>query len=133
MSLIGAHYILAEDDKTPIACSAEEWAKWLETSEDRRVVARTNLGALGEVSTVFLGLNHNFGNYGKPILWETMCFEGPLDEGQWRDTSWSRAVARHRLVVRKLWQIAMRLFPNEEPAIRDAAAAAFAQLGGKLL
>jgi hypothetical protein len=28
------------------------------------------------VSTVFLGVNHNFGGGGAPILWETMVFSG---------------------------------------------------------
>ncbi len=32
------------------------------------------------ISTVFLGLDHNFTRHGPPILWETMVFGGVLDE-----------------------------------------------------
>ncbi len=59
-----------------------------------------------EVSTVFLGLDHSFGDgygaYGAPVLWETMIFErgdGPhpidLSEYQERYTSGDDARAGH--------------------------------------
>lgn len=59
------------------------WAKWME--DPARQLACTQF-AWGRVSTIFLGLDHNFLpmenplNY-KPILWETMVFGGPLDNG----------------------------------------------------
>jgi hypothetical protein len=57
--------------------SLKEWARWFEKS-DRRV-ALTQLPDGIEVSTVFLGLDHNFGMNGPPILFETMVF-GPAEE-----------------------------------------------------
>jgi len=40
-----------------------------------RHVAKTRVGSL-EVSTVFLGIDHNFLGQGKPLLFETMIFGG---------------------------------------------------------
>ena len=46
------------------------------------------------VSTVFLGIDHSFGE-GPPILWETMIFDGPHDQFQERYTSKEEAIAGH--------------------------------------
>lgn len=46
------------------------------------------------VSTVFLGLDHNWWK-GDPILWETMTFFGPLHEDQRRYSSKEAALAGH--------------------------------------
>jgi len=54
-----------------------EWAAFFEESDNRRV-AKTILDHC-EVSTVFLGLNHAFGN-SSPLWFETMVFGGPLDQ-----------------------------------------------------
>jgi hypothetical protein len=62
--------------------------------------------AWGRVSTIFLGLNHDFLpmedplNY-KPILWETMVFGGPLDMAQTRYRSQEEALAGHRAMVER--------------------------------
>lgn len=50
------------------------------------------------VSTVFLGINHNFGQ-GKPILFETMIFGGSLDGKQWRHTEYDEAEEFHKTAV----------------------------------
>lgn len=47
-----------------------EWGKWFETAD--RVVAQDEVGG-HVVSTVFLGIDHNFGA-GPPLLYETMVF-----------------------------------------------------------
>ena len=49
-----------------------EWGKWFGTAN--RIVKQDNLKNGLFVSTVFLGLNHNFLSKGKPILFETMVF-----------------------------------------------------------
>ena len=51
------------------------WARWFESSGQERIVARTELadGSI-VVSTVFLGLDHNFTGRGRPVLWETLVF-----------------------------------------------------------
>src|SRR5262245_45041879 len=47
------------------------WAKWFERRD--RFVNKTPVGPY-TVSTVFLGIDHNFFGQDEPILWETMVF-----------------------------------------------------------
>ena len=58
------------------------------------------------VSTVFLGIDHNHGGLlgPEPLLWETMIFQvgaGPL-EFQWRYSSRAEAIKGHQRIVKKL-------------------------------
>lgn len=50
------------------------------------------------VSTVFLGLDHNWGR-GPPLLFETLIFGGPLHDEMWRYPTWDAAVAGHTAAV----------------------------------
>lgn len=67
------HYIL--DGKKVVPTDLMSWARWFEKSGSDRVIASTNVGQV-RVSTVFLGLDHQFGN-GPPLLFETMVFDAP--------------------------------------------------------
>lgn len=60
-----------------------EWGRWLQTSD--RHVAETFIGE-HRVSTVFLGLDHNYCGDGPPLLFETMAF-GPMHAVKWFDGS----------------------------------------------
>jgi hypothetical protein len=55
-----------------------EWARLLEDNAYKRV-ARDVLDNGRVVSTVWLGLGHNLGTYGPPLIFETMVFP-PHDE-----------------------------------------------------
>ena len=94
------HYILK--DKIPVKCGMYEWAIWL-NSADRRV-AFTDMG-ICSVSTVFLGLNHNFG-YGPPLLFETMVFGVNIDELEdtpmKRYSTWEQAEDGHNKIVAEM-------------------------------
>ena len=77
------------------------WAKWFEASRDERVVGNAHLvySLDGQeikvrVSTVFLGLDHQWGN-GPPLLFETMIFGGPHDQNQRRYSTWGEAEDGH--------------------------------------
>ncbi len=74
-----------------------EWAKWYETAD--RHVDKTKIGDV-EVSTVFLGLNHNYGD-GAPLLFETMIFGGMHDREMKRYATWEEAEAGHKEMVAK--------------------------------
>lgn len=80
--------------------SVEEWGAFFNDTEARRV----GYDKVGEarVSTVFLGIDHNFDDEGPPILFETMVF-GLLgeEEQQWRYASYEDAVEGHRRAVKK--------------------------------
>jgi hypothetical protein len=49
-----------------------KWAQWFGTNK-ARFVKQEDVGEGVWVSTVFLGIDHNFSG-GEPILWETMAF-----------------------------------------------------------
>lgn len=87
-------YIL--DGKKPIPCSdLMEWASWFETSNRR--VAQDEIGD-AQISTVFIGLDHSFGN-GPPLVFETMIFGGPHDQHQTRASTWDEAEQQHAEAV----------------------------------
>ena len=81
------------DGHTPVPCDYLVWARWLEGNGASRVVARTGFAA-ARVSTVFLGLNHSYGD-GPPLLFETLVFDGPLDGEMDRYSTWAEAEAGH--------------------------------------
>lgn len=83
-------YIL--DGHNPVPTDLQGWARWYEKAD--RNVARDTVGDDTLVSTVFLGLDHNWG-MGPPLLFETMIFGGPHDQYQERCSTWEQAEAMH--------------------------------------
>jgi hypothetical protein len=90
------NYILDADNNPVLEPDIWKWAKWYETAN--RHVGNTVLGNI-KISTVFLGLDHGFGGFGPPVLWETIIFGGEHDDYQERYTSYKRAVNGHKLAV----------------------------------
>lgn len=84
-------------DGQPI--SHERWAE-LHESEVYKRVALTEFG-LGDVrvSTVWLGLDHSFGDAERPLIFETMVFGGPLDTEQVRTATAREAQMAHDAMV----------------------------------
>jgi len=93
-------YILNEAGEPQRAPSLLEWGKWFEENPDQKVVERTDFDD-GYVSTVFLALDHGFGE-GLPILWETMVFGGQHDGFCKRYTSRESAEKGHARIVENL-------------------------------
>lgn len=91
-------YIL-KDGKPVKVKDLIEWARWFEKSKER-IVKLTTIKNDIRVSTVFLGLDHNYSGKGKPILWETMIFGGPHDQYQQRYTSRKYAMKGHAEAVK---------------------------------
>ena len=83
-------YIL-DNHKARRCADLLKWARWMETG-DRRV-AETAIGK-SRVSTVFLGLDHSFGE-GPPLLFETMVFGGANADYMIRSSTWEEAEAQH--------------------------------------
>ena len=87
------------------------WAKWY-GELDHRVVSQTEIGTK-LVSTVFLGIDHQFRFDGPPILFETMVF-GPKEEKELlgrmrpvreeeyceRCSTWLEAEAMHQRAIK---------------------------------
>lgn len=92
------HYILnAAGDPVPEP-DLMTWAMWFKKHNADRQLARTELPGDVVVSTVFLGIDHSFGR-GRPTLYETMIFGGPLDETQDRYETRQAALNGHEHYV----------------------------------
>lgn len=99
---IGRQYIL--DGHTPVPCDdLMVWATWYSSAD--RTVSRDDINGF-LVSTVFLGLDHNWWG-GKPALFETMIFhDGKTLDYQTRCSTWAEAEAMHQraiMYVRNTW------------------------------
>ena len=111
---LGKYYILDKDHRV-IPATAQEWSIFFSDFEKNRRVAET-ITSLYRVSTVFLGLDHQWGK-GPPIVFETMAFELAETEVQFSDgskfithedfetarySSWDDAITGHRAMVRRI-------------------------------
>jgi hypothetical protein len=94
----GRHYILVGEEVIP--CGWQEWAAWFENNDNRRV-AETDIDGEQTVSTVCLGLNHNYraDHKVRPLIFETMVFGGKYGDYQWRYSTLEAARAGHAAVV----------------------------------
>lgn len=70
----------------------DEWARLWQPEYKR--VALDELGEI-RISTVWLGLDHRFGDAGPPLIFETMIFGGTLDGEQSRYSTEEQARAGH--------------------------------------
>lgn len=76
-----------------------EWAKFFDEPK-HRIVKQTELESKNcRVSTVFLGLNHQWNPNLPPLWFETMIFGGPLSDNQFRCSTWAQAEAQHARVL----------------------------------
>jgi len=92
------NYILNKWGRPQKVVDIFQFAAWFENTD--RSVAETQIGRKVRVSTVFLGIDHNFTGKGKPVLWETMIFGGPYDEWCKRYTSERDAKSGHKDAVK---------------------------------
>lgn len=108
-SVYGHGYYKLDKDGEPVECvSLGEWTRSYE-SFDKRRVARTELPNGLCVSTVFLGIDHNFGfDLSPPVLFETMIHRvdrrGGFLDYQKRYASRAEALAGHDAAV--AWALA---------------------------
>lgn len=88
-----------ERNGVPVPATPREWEAWWIVEVDRlRRVGLDEVGGNGpavSVSTVFLGVDHNFSGEGAPVLYETMVFGGSLDMESERYRTRDEAVAGH--------------------------------------
>lgn len=80
--------------------SMEEYAAAIE-SDEGRIVAVDKLDADVTISTVWLGIDHNWGR-GEPIIFETMVFGGPHAGNCERYSTEQEAREGHVAMVAKL-------------------------------
>lgn len=75
-----SEYYILDENKNIVEVDLFKWAEWFSKAD--RHVGLTDIAGL-KVSTVFLGIDHNFGD-GPPLLFETMVFGAPQDS-YWYD------------------------------------------------
>jgi hypothetical protein len=104
---VRGHYIL--DGTTPVLePDLLTWARWFETAN--RHVAETWVSPEVRVSTVFLGLDHQWGD-GQPLLWETMCFHEGAGIETWHWSTYHAAEQGHEAAC----ALARAVPPQEDP------------------
>lgn len=95
------YYVLDESGEPHAVTDVTTWGRAFEKQD--RVVAKDEV--MGhEVSTVFLGLDHNYDEGGSPHIWETMVF-GPTSLDNHIDRCGGRranAVAMHKRMLADL-------------------------------
>lgn len=77
----------------------KEWVEQFERTADK-VVEQTQTDN-GFVSTVWLGLSHQFGD-GPPLIFETLVFEGTMDGEMDRYSTEEQARAGHAEMVARV-------------------------------
>ena len=87
---------ILDENKQVVKADLLEWGKFLDKGDRRVALTDTSNGS---VSTVFLGLNHNWELFGPPLLFETMIFGGSHDQFQERYSTWSEAEEGHQRAV----------------------------------
>ena len=101
------YYTLDENNK-PIPCpNTMDYLRWVESHSDKvgpdgctLRIGLTDINDKVYVSTVYLGLNHGFGD-SDPVLWESMVFGHDEDEVQVRYKTHDEAVKGHDKLVKK--------------------------------
>lgn len=88
-------FMVLDAQKAVVPADISTWSDFLDG--DGKRVGRTEVGE-ASVSTVFLGVDHSFGD-GPPLWFETMIFGGPFDQETWRYTTWAEAEAGHGRIV----------------------------------
>jgi hypothetical protein len=85
------NYILKGKETVPV----EDIIQWaMEFEKQNRQVKLDSVGKV-QISTVFLGLDHQLDPNGLPLLFETMIFGGAHDQFQNRYTTWEEAERGH--------------------------------------
>jgi hypothetical protein len=105
------HYYFILNGKETVPVEAEEWNKWFEENYNNRTVAFTKQDNI-EISTIFLGLNHNFSWRGAPLLFETMVFHNGHGQECVRTANWEEAEIAHHAMVRTIFS--KNYIKNEE-------------------
>jgi hypothetical protein len=109
-------YILK--DKTPVLePDVHTWGRWIQKAE--RHVDDERIGDY-RISTVFLGLDHAWGEDVPPVLWESMIFTSNENDPLSCDCrrcsgSWEQAESMHAKMVEKVKQHIKEKEKNDHP------------------
>lgn len=92
-------------DGKPVICEDPlQWGEWMAEADTvtERSVAFTKIGDGEYVSTVFLGIDHGYGDESAPLLYETLISE---DGSMSRYATREEAEIGHQLAVRRAMEL----------------------------
>jgi hypothetical protein len=92
-------YII-DDNHNTIPVNFQEWGVWMTKNDSKRILRKTFVSEDVEISTVFLGLDHNFSGDGNPVLFETMIFGGERDGEMYRYHTYDEAMTDHQAIIK---------------------------------
>lgn len=92
------HWILDDEGNPAEEPDLIKWSMWFESAYDKRHVGDDEIDDV-RISTVFLGIDHNYSDDGPPILFETIIFGGEHDEFQKRYATRELALDGHQRTV----------------------------------
>jgi hypothetical protein len=111
------HWIL-DDNGRPIQVDLLTWAKWF--GSDKRALAQETVGQ-NMISTIFLGIDHNWLEIGPPVLWETMTFGAKLNQEQCRCAGTKeQAEAMHEQMVKAVCEASGIPYDPDRVRVNDA-------------
>ncbi len=97
-------YAILKKDAQVVPAALEAFVAWYERNSEMRIVGQDNVAGT-MVSTVFLGIDHQFGD-GPPLWFETMVFPGWLGNMSESDcerySTMEEARAGHAAMVAKV-------------------------------
>lgn len=96
-------YYILNENKEPVAVDMLQWAEW-SGDQTKKIVKQNNFPDGVRVSTVFLGLDHAWGNE-IPILFETMIFGGEHDQFQEHYSTWAAAEEGHQRAIELVFSV----------------------------
>lgn len=102
-----SRYYILDENRNPVPePDVTVWGKWMQAHSKGAITIRVAESFIGRihVSTVFLGLDHNFSEaHSQPILWETMAFytSGRSEQRRCYGT-WTDAEAMHQRMVTRI-------------------------------
>ena len=77
-----------------------KWTEEMKNIKNKQIAKKVKNGVT--VSTVFLGLDYNFGS-GKPLVFETLVFRGKHDGEMLRYSTWTEALKGHKKMCRRVF------------------------------
>ena len=98
-------YVLEGKEVVCVGDDVELWSQRFEL--DNRQIGDDHIDGV-RVSTVFMGVDHNFDPDGEPLLFETMIFGGEHDKERWRYSTFDEAEAGHVRAVDLVKNVAGR-------------------------
>ncbi len=93
-----------DENKNAIPCSTEEWGEQIQYMKENHTkhVADENIDGK-RISTIWMGLDHQWHDNGPPLLYETMVFD-EADKGYdiycTRYSTWQEAEEGHKKAVK---------------------------------